>query len=240
MFSGIYNQQMTWAGLVSEERLLHDREFREEALNVARAIMRNVRRNIETIVERLHARNYCFIHPDSAYVPPPNDATKWADDLANLGVYLPISYRAFQEVVGSVNLMGTDNSWPKSGYSGVGPSETWETDPLVVEGDKNYILNELEDWSNWTKEKEPSEHFPFTVSFAPDDLHKANISGGPAYAIPVSRPSVDCLVLHERHCMSFVAYLRNAFQWGGFPGFELIQNAPEGFLAEMRRDLLPV
>jgi hypothetical protein len=37
-----------------------------------------------------------------------------------------------------------------------------------------------------------------------------------------------------------VAHIRHAFAWGGFPGFEIIDNAPKHFLAEMRDGLEPI
>ena len=60
----------------------------------------------------------------------------------------------------------------------------------------------------------------FAVDVAPDWLHKANVSGAGPYAIEVPNKGVDALLLAEPHLTTFVNYLRIAFQWGGFPGWE--------------------
>lgn len=60
----------------------------------------------------------------------------------------------------------------------------------------------------------------FQIEFAPDYLHKANISGDAPYGIEVPNSAVDGLVLGEVHQTTFVNYLRIAFQWAGFPGWD--------------------
>ena len=52
--------------------------------------------------------------------------------------------------------------------------------------------------------------------------------------------AVDSLLLNEGHCVSFVAYLRLSFEWGGFPGFELIEDRPDDFLQSLKQGLLPL
>ena len=40
---------------------------------------------------------------------------------------------------------------------------------------------------------------------------------------------MDALLENERHSLLFVDYLRLAFQWGGFPGFETASKTPKEF-----------
>lgn len=57
---------------------------------------------------------------------------------------------------------------------------------------------------------------------APDELHKANISGG-THEIPLPDTSADPILLgvRGRPGVTFVEYLRAAIAHGGFPGWEL-------------------
>ena len=78
------------------------------------------------------------------------------------------------------------------------------------------------------------------MEIAPDAFHKANVSGGISYEIRTDVPVIDTLFQNEPHGLTFVEYLRLAFEWGGFPGFEGIRDAPVGFIDELRRGLLPI
>jgi hypothetical protein len=64
------------------------------------------------------------------------------------------------------------------------------------------------------------------VMLAPDDLHKANTSGGDPYAIGVPDENADAVLLNERHDLLFVEYLRLCFRYGGFPGYEGQDDVP--------------
>ena len=71
------------------------------------------------------------------------------------------------------------------------------------------------------------EDEPLMIEFAPDALHKANISGGGPYAIEVPNPVADGQVEDAPHDVTFVEYLRDAILgWGGFPGWEGAQDPP--------------
>ncbi len=89
-----------------------------DAHAVARETMRRVRHNIEALIPRLEAAGYQFGYgwvcghafpsgpPDPVFAPPPpNVAQRLAELEARTGV-LPLSLRAFYEVVGAVNFVG--------------------------------------------------------------------------------------------------------------------------------------
>jgi hypothetical protein len=229
-------RQMKWASFVAQDHRLVDPGFRAEALEAARVVMRRARENVETIVDRLHSRGYRFEFPDHAHRPPPAEARSWAGELAARGVFLPVAFQAWIEEVGTVILMGTDPGWPKCGRSDRGA--IWYADPLVVFGDFEYLVSEWEGWKFRVERSGLEYEGLFAIPFAPDDLHKAGVSGGAHYSLLTDRPTVDGLVLNERHGFSFVTHLRHAFEWGGFPGFEDIEDRPVEFLRVMREGLV--
>lgn len=237
MVENAWQQQMKWAFYVAQDYRLIDSQFKQDALNNACKIMRLARKNIELIVDRLKLRGYEFVDPKRVHIAPSADIAHWVAEFEAEGIYLPIAFQAWLQEVGSVNLMGTDKEWPNCGYHGLAQNEMWYTDPLVVEVDKEYIYSEFENWKYQIDEEGSDEIGPFRIPFAPDDLHKANISGGSPYELRADKLYVDPMVLNERHCFSFVAHIRHACFWGGFPGFEIIDDVPIQFLAEMRQGL---
>ncbi len=52
---------------------------------------------------------------------------------------------------------------------------------------------------------------------------------GQPYQITLPSIGMDALLENERHSLLFVDYLRLAFQWGGFPGFETASKTPKEF-----------
>jgi hypothetical protein len=86
-------------------------------------------------------------------------------------------------------------------------------DPLVV-----FPFEEAFD------EFDEDEHGFLTI--APDDLHKADTSGGDPYEIAVPDLRADGELLNERHEFLFVDYLRLCFRFGGFPGFDGADQCP--------------
>ncbi len=124
---------------------------------------------------------------------------------------LPLSLRAFYEVVGEVNLVGHHPSLaPRD--SRVAP------DPLVVYAfDEGAVEYDEDDDDGET---------PSAITIAPDDLHKADTSGGDPYEMAIPDPRADGELLNERHNLFFVDYLRLCFSFGGFPGYDGSERVP--------------
>ena len=171
--------------------------------------MHRVETNVRTLVERLTAMQYVFAPREStsgalpllsglvgallkahatmfgrgttpkpragepqvrAHVPPGRDAQR---DVANFEKEfgaLPLSLRAFYEVVGEVNLIGyhptldpLDNPLP--------PTRSWFTASTRVRSS--------------TMKRTRTGAPPAAITIAPDDLHKANVSGGEPYTMAV-------------------------------------------------------
>ena len=135
---------------------------------------------------------------------------------------MPLSLRAWFEQVGSVNLMGIHEALnPEFGATG--------PDPLVV-----YPCP----FSNFDA---CAEAFgPDVLVISPDDIHKANNSGGDPYCMQVVDPVADARLLNQWRQTTFVDYLRTAFSWGGFPGWERSSNRPEKELSFLREGLLEI
>jgi hypothetical protein len=64
----------------------------------------------------------------------------------------------------------------------------------------------------------------FLIPIAPDDFHKADVSGGMFYNVSVPAVCDDPLLNDERHGVSFLTYLEIALRSAGFPGLERCDN----------------
>jgi hypothetical protein len=106
---------------------------------------------------------------------------------------------------------------------------------------EDLVHNEYQTWQWRCEDNGPEKVGPFYIPIAPHDFqkaHEARLNSG-SYELPTTSPVVDAILLNERHCLSFVAYLRLAFAWGGFPGIdsELIFERPSTYLSELRQGL---
>jgi hypothetical protein len=147
-----------------------------------------------------------------AHVPPGPDARKQIARLEKTAGVLPLSLRVFYEVVGAVDWMGSHPALtPEDGL--ICP------DPLVV-----YGIDDALDEARERVENDDSDGICITI--APDDLHKADTSGGDPYEIELPSLDADAELLNERHRLPFVDYLRLCFRFGGFPGYEGIDCLP--------------
>jgi hypothetical protein len=232
------NAHVKWAVYCSQSYRLHEPGFREEVLAFARTRFSRAAANIQRLLDVLTREGYQFAEPKCVHIAPEVGTREWIREMEQKHVYLPISLQAWMLEVGSVNLMGSHPAWPKAGYCF--DNETNDViyaDPLVVEASQSYVQYLYEEWLAEVAESGAEDIGPFTVDFAPDYIHKANISGGPAYAVQAAVPAVDALVLNERGCVSFMRHIREAFSWAGFPGFAYQGEPVVGFVARLRAGL---
>lgn len=231
--------EQVWADLVALGPVALEPKHAADALAVANETMRRVEQNIATIAGRLKAMDYRFVYPGSdggffglrkakahePHVPPAADVRAKIAELEDLaGGPIPLSLRAFFEVVGEVNFNGDHPSLaPKD-------SEPAPDPIMVCSVDDAIAMLESADWD---------DDEPRLIEFAPDALHKANISGGSPYSIEVPSPAADARVEDEPHDTSFVGYLRIAILgWGGFPGWEESKLAPPPEIERLRDQLI--
>jgi hypothetical protein len=198
--------RQVWADLVALGAGVREESHMADALAVANETMRRVDANVRTLVQRLTDMNYLFANV-RPHTPPAAGIRKAIATFEKEAGAIPLSLRAFYEVVGEVNLVGTHPTLTAIA-SGVAP------DPLVVYGFHDGLV-EYDD-----------EESPSAITIAPDDLHKANVSGGDAYEMAIPDPRADGELLNERHSLFFVDYLRLCLGFGGFPGYEGADRIP--------------
>ena len=80
----------------------------------------------------------------------------------------------------------------------------------------------------------------YVLELAPDDCHKAGLSGGGPYYIAIPAPAADGHLYGDQHYGSFVDYLREVFRWGGFPGIARSAVHPTEQLAYLVENLAPL
>lgn len=264
--AGEYEQ--VWADLVALGPHVRQQSVYADALAVAQETMRRVRRNIETLIPRLEAAGYQFGYawaqgqefpsrpPDPVFAPPLPHVSQLLTELeAQVGV-LPLSLRAFYEVVGSVNFVGEPPSaWSSWGavsdgldalyvYPLMGTLEdttSWEDQYGEMTEEEWYLPATDEDDLCDTRAYAALPHDCWLVPIAPDEWFKYNISGCGAYEIATPNLAADTRLLTERHRTTFVNYLRVCLRWAGFPKLDQVAHAPAELagIAALTRDLPP-
>jgi hypothetical protein len=224
-----------WTELTALGARLRDTPTWPETVEVAAETMRRVRANVERLVELLPRHGFQFYEPDVVHVPPAPDVRDQLAEVERVVGPLPLALRCWYELVGQVNLSGSHPDW-----------DFEFTDGLVVEAPVEYLLLEHETWAadggtEW-------DRGPFTIDLAPDALQKADVRGGPPYAMSLPDNGVDGLLLWEPHQTTFVNYLRICFRFGGLPGWDAaarddatrpaVRRPP--VLAELAAALLPI
>jgi hypothetical protein len=211
-----------WQELVALGAAVREEPHAADALAVAYETMRRAQANVRTLVQRLEAMHYVFSTTKQEkrdtkarpHVPPAADIQKRVLRFEKEFGTLPLSLRAFYEVVGEVNFIGTHPTLDPSDND-VAP------DPLLVFGlDEGIVEYDEGD------DEDEEEGRPAAVTIAPDDLHKANTSGGDPYEMAIPDLRADGELLNERHQLFFVDYLRLCFRFGGFPGYDGAAKVP--------------
>ncbi|MDB5319628.1 MAG: hypothetical protein JWN40_1259 [Phycisphaerales bacterium] len=215
-----------WSCMLGMGVELFDPARARAALAFARKVMAFARRNVELLAERLERGGYRFAHPNGPWRRSGNDVTERVEQLARLDVHVPVAIHAWMLEVGDVDFCGTHPDWPRTGYVGMGDdgaeSEPWYTDPLVV----GFSIDDPEQAGE-----------PRRLDIAPDVITKANVSGGAPVWVGTTSPTFDACLVGQSGSFTLLSYLRHAFAWGGFPGFEYQPKAPREMLAELARGL---
>jgi hypothetical protein len=152
------------------------------------------------------------------------------------GFFLPLSLRAWIEEVGQVCLIGahpTLSFFEGEGFPGV------YADPFMMLPDPY----ELQGWLEEAKESNDIPSLDAVLGWtaeAKSRLAVANEQLDFGYAITLPNPAADAPLKGEGHGVTFVEYLRIAFRWGGFPGWEQQEKRPEGELKFLTDGLLPI
>jgi hypothetical protein len=210
-----------------------------EAYAVARETMERARHNVALLAQRLPEVGYQFVDPDHAYVPPSGQEARLIREIEDLVGPVPLSFRAFHEVVGSVNFCQSQVQlvqwWPEERRERASELELLgEEDPLYVLPLASLHEDLLASHSSGRKRgryarygwREGGED-RWYCWFAPDEYHKANYSGGENYNLFLPDPDADFRIRDLFLGISanpdedrewFVDHLRNVFRGGGFRG----------------------
>ncbi|MFN0022054.1 MAG: HEAT repeat domain-containing protein [Pirellulaceae bacterium] len=225
-----------WTELRSHEAL--GGELLEEARAVAQETMLRVSRNADRLAERLAASGWRPLYSELRAKPVADDQEVMRRIEEISGAPLPVSLRAFWEVVGGINFVWDYNGGAAPGLGIDLPLD--EMDPLCVgaPGEVTYLF---EEWEDQRSGVDPELADPFSLDLAPDYLHKANISGGGPYGIELPFLGADPVFANEVHVLPFVDYLRLCFRWAGFPRLErhATRRDVRHFLEEVTRGFEP-
>lgn len=135
---------------------------------------------------------------------------------------LPLSIRSWYRHVGYVSFSGA--------HPVINPDGCATADPLVVRA--------LPDLMKGLIIGRQNDKTVLTISV--NDLNKAGLEGGKLYTITIPNPGADVELEHEWRQTTFVHYLRKAFEWGGFPGWEREVSAPRDAIAQLTDGLLSI
>ncbi len=235
--------QQVWAELLALGSQIQHEPLASEALAVTTETMNRVKHNIALLKQRLYTLDYKFVADDPNWGGELEKyllEKTWLNTISVLekaGLTLPISLEVFYELVGSVDFRG---SHPKlSKYSGFYDSEVGLgvfSDPLVVWPPDS---DDIEEYRCYNIPDE-SLNSGYCLEIAPDEIHKANISGGSPYYIMLGDAAIDGRLLGDRNYGTFIEYLREVFRWGGFPGLATNPAMVREELAFLTKDLLPI
>src|SRR6516165_10812912 len=125
--------------------------------------------SVRLVVKRLTECGFLFDRPAEACPGPQIGAAAAIARIEREVGVLPLALKLFWRKVGSVDLCGYHPDWGGCDYP----------DPLVVYP-PSVAIQELDEFLG-DKEERLRCNFPYLVPIAPDDYHKADVSGGMWY-----------------------------------------------------------
>lgn len=216
-------------------------EFRDEVMEVADATMRRVAQNADLIAARLKDVGWqpLLSEYQGLRTPPKSgDSAVFAHIAEISGAPIPPTLLSFWRMVGGINWVWDYKAGEPPDLGFDLPLE--EHDALCVDA-PSVITYLFDEWTALKEEAGAESEHELRIDLAPDYLHKANISGGPPYAVIVPFFGADPLFADERHGLPFLDYLRLAFRWAGFPGLEQhsARSDVHDFLKRFGKGLMP-
>ena len=208
-----------WDELIAMGPAVRKPPHAKAAQLVAQETMRRVAANVDTVIRRLGSMGYRFRTQKGGHIPPGAQVDRFLKQLDELAGPAPLSLATFYQIVGSVDLTGDHEQLTASSLGYFLP------DPLVVFALDQMLLGH----------DPAAEGNSGRICIAPDAYHKAEFSGGAPYEMALPDARADGELLNERHGLFFVDYLRLAFRWGGFPGYDGVAHR----YARMVKDISP-
>jgi hypothetical protein len=233
--------------------------LQNEALQPQR---RAAREQLNALHEQIRERGSESAKPQAIKAPSSTVADEIAEIEEWAGAPLPLSLRAWCEIVGSVSLVGTHPTLSfqagrqtpmmfinpdshrdapgkaaKLRAAGIKATTVLESPAQPPLADPLEITCSLDQQEPYDMDED--EGFGRRLILGRDDELKADISGlGELYGIKIPSSGADAL-FEDWHKTSFLNYLRIAFQWGGFPGWDRYPQRPDKEIAYLREGLLP-
>ena len=157
------------------------------------------------------------------FYPPEEQTSENLEDTERVAKGpLPLSIRSWYQHIGYVSLGGS--------HPALNPDGCATPDPLVVRSLPDLMKGLVVGRRNGKT----------VLTIAWNDLNKVGLEGGKPYTITIPDPRADVELENEWHQTTFVHYLRKAFEWGGFPGWERDPSAPRDAIAALTEGLLPI
>lgn len=175
---------------------------------------------------------------DIVFSPPSAGTNALIRKLEKKGLSLPLSLKAWAEIVGAINLSGAHPTlcfWRDANFPNI------FADPLMISLDD--LMFQGEQWLDSQSDGEGIREIKVIVAWGADTKADLAIADEPideGYDICLPANSADAALNNEPHQTHFVDYLRIAFRWGGFPGWENRSRRPEKELRFLSEGLLPI
>lgn len=196
--------------------------------------------NVQILIPRLKALGYRFGSVQNGefrrhlpYRPPVRNLSNQVARLEKLAGPIPLSLKAFYEVVGGINLVGAAPFLVDLALA----ERHILPDALAVDS-VELGLYSVREWKEIYDGNEPEE--PCAIWIAADEYHKDDTSGGPPYSINVPNAAADAWVENEWHETMFVSYLRESFSCAGFPGLRRCAGGLPRMVKRLSEGLVPL
>jgi hypothetical protein len=182
---------------------------------------RNEKAALEAELERM--RTMPPLNNPRVYYEPERQTKTYLKDMEKVAKGpIPLSLRAWYQQVGYVSFMGS--------HEVLNPEGSAIADPLVI--------NSVDEISKSLGVGRQGDKITLIVS--PNDLRKADVSSPIRYSVTIPNAAADWPFEKEWRGTYFVDYLRRAFQWAGFPGWERDPNPPRETISKLTEGLLPL
>ncbi len=249
--------EQVWDELLALGAAVREQPLYADALAVARETMRRARFNVETIVGKLRKNGYIFESYRPYRKATSVDIARITELEIRVGL-LPLSVRAWYELVSAVDLGGSHPDWPRHNW--YVPEQMWnsllEKEEVGMRGKFTNLIS--------TPLKMLESSVLNVTDFYFDEYGEMNNDGGSRIGLIIDSANGEAWRINggavpdiiapdlstdgrfrypDWHLApTFVGYLRKCFRWGGFPGFANVDESlrPTAMLAELTDGLLPI
>ncbi|MGW0992806.1 hypothetical protein ACWD5V_05755 [Streptomyces sp. NPDC002523] len=205
----------------------------EDCADVAARTMRRVAAHVGRLAEQL--ADLGLGAGGLLWTPPTSTSRAELDGLAQEIGTIPVALDACLRFVGGAYFAGDCsalNLFHKSGHQSLSAGVL--PDPLVLPDVDSLRFC----WDEYREEAEEDPELSgegFVFEFAPDELHKANISGA-THDVWMSERVADPVIhgIDQRPGITLVEYLRLSISWGGMPGWSFHPDRAPAALSELR------